>query len=179
MNKSIKLRWGLQIPILAAVGWWGLFPSQSVSAADASTATCQSLTATESEDKNHYDIVATATTNEGARITGYMFDFGDRESYTFNFSNESAKDRQRAAVKHTYAKTGNYTVKADVISTKDGKTSKSSSPNCTATVTVGSQTGVLPATGPNDTRILIETIVIGMITYGITFWVTEKRTIRG
>ena len=131
-------------------------------------ATCQKVTAQLNNDKTHYDIVATAAAPSGTNIVGYQFDFGDRESYTFRFSKAQNKDTNMATVQHNYKKDGIYKLTAKVISTKDGKT-QTSATGCVLSVKVGATAGQLPDTGPNTTLTITLAVIIGLVTYGITY----------
>lgn len=133
----------------------------SVTAAESATG-CQTLTAEESEDKNYYRITATT---DNPSVVGYEFDFGDRESYTFRFSASSPSDRQQAVVRHTYQKSGVYSVSARVIVSKRQQTQPPL--NCTLQITIGTA-GQIPATGPTDALPILP-IALGLITYGIAF----------
>jgi hypothetical protein len=131
-------------------------------------AACQELTAQQSDDKSHYNIVATATAPSGTNIVGYQFDFGDRESYTFRFGSAQNRDKNKATVKHTYKKDGTYKLSAKVISTKDGKT-QTSSTGCVLSVKVGASATSLPDTGPSTATTVVLAVIIGFVTYGITY----------
>lgn len=148
------------IPIIDALG------PRSAQAADPAP-TCQNLTAEQSDDKNYYSLTVTALAANEADINGYQFDFGDYESYTFDFDNHSNSNRQQATVRHTYEKAGTYTVVARVVGNNDGKVIKASSPGCTIHITIAATTE-LPATGPNPLTTVVIASVIGLVTYAIT-----------
>jgi hypothetical protein len=138
------------------------------------TAACLDLTAEQSEDKNFYKFKATASAANNAQIIGYEFDFGDQQSYRFNFHNTPSQNRNTATVKHTYEKSNKYIATVNVISSAGDKETRASSPACTAQVTIGQTTAELPATGPGDTLVL-QVIIVGLATYGVVLRATKSR----
>jgi hypothetical protein len=134
-------------------------------AADAAVI-CKSLAAEQSDDKNYYKFTAKATASNDAKIMGYEFNFGDHQTYIVNFNDTSKNDSSVAVAKHTYEKPGNYTTKASVVSSKDNKTTRVSSPDCIANIAIGQPAvTMLPTTGPNDSLTLIVSIILGVYTY--------------
>ena len=153
--------------VLFATGIASLFCARPAYAVVANPApTCHSLSVKQSDDKTHYELTATATATNTTDITGYRFDFGDQQSYTFNFDGPTQKNRNTATVKHTYTKNGSYNVSASVIDSKNTQAPSGPSPNCTVRITIGpTSIEVLPATGPNDLVSLTAPLVVGIVTY--------------
>lgn len=85
-------------------------------------AKCDSLTATKI-DRDTRKFTVAATAKNGAKITKYVYDFGDGKT----------KESTSNTVSHTYAKAGTYTVTAKVHFTIDGK---STSSTCKTEVTI-------------------------------------------
>lgn len=176
-NKSAKIHY-LQTTLMfllmfAAIPIVDSFSTHPTYAADPPPA-CQELTANLSDDKDYYTLAATASAGKDNDITGYQFDFGDHQSYTFNFDSQSTKDRRQASVKHTYQNAGTYTVIAKVISNQNGQLVHTSSPECTITVTIASA-AELPATGPDIITTLIIAGAIGLTVYWIAFETIQGR----
>lgn len=159
--------------MLSAIPIVDSFSTHTTYAADPPPS-CQELTAVQSEDKEYYTIAASASATKNNDITGYQFDFGDHQSYTYNFDSQSNKDRSQTAVKHTYQKAGTYTVTAKVISNQSGQLVHTSSPECMTTVTIAGATE-LPATGPEFTTSLAIASVIGLAVYWIAFEITQNK----
>jgi hypothetical protein len=136
-------------------------------AAAASATVCNSLTSQLSDDKNYYVFTAMATAGSGATITGYNFDFGDHQSYSFTFGNVAT--RGQATVRHTYEESGDYLVKAAVVTTANGKTNTTTSPNCQVNVTIGaSSSNPLLNVGPgNSLGIFIGATTIAALAHAI------------
>lgn len=87
---------------------------------------CKALTK-EQISRNEYKFTATAEAANGAKVTGYKYDFGDGQT----------KNNAAATETHTYAAAGEYTVKVWAIVTIDGKQTKEvTSPKCEVKVTV-------------------------------------------
>lgn len=135
---------------------------------------CQDLTAKLSDDKNHYDLSVAASAANNSDINGYQFDFGDHESYTFNFDNKSNSNRRQATVEHTYDKAGKYVVTVKVISAKSNQATQTSSNNCTVNITIAGTTDVLPATGPSTWTTLAIAGIIGIGAYVVTLQEVRK-----
>ena len=119
-----------------------------LAAADTPSVACDSLTARLSDDKNFYILDATASGSAGA-ITGYTFDYGDRESYRVTFSSKSTADRHAASVTHAYKTPGTYTVTVRINTKINGKSSSVSSGACKTSVTILPPDTTLPDTGAN------------------------------
>lgn len=154
--------------VLLATGVTSLFCARPAYAATPPPApSCHSLTVKQSDDKTHYELTAT-TTATNSDIAGYRFDFGDKQSYTFNFDSTSQKNRATATVKHTYAKNGSYNVTASVVGSKNTQPPSDASASCTVRITISqSSIEVLPATGPDDFLSLVTPLAAGIITYVI------------
>lgn len=87
---------------------------------------CNSLTAT-AIDRTTRKFNTSATAKDGARVTSYVYDFGDGNKRTVNSSSTTG------SVTHRYAEPGTYTAKVTVNFTA-GKVAKSST--CTVKVTI-------------------------------------------
>lgn len=90
------------------------------------TYACKAL-AKDQISRNEYKFTATAEAANGAKVTGYKYDFGDG----------TTKGNANATETHTYEKAGEYTVKVWAIVTIDGKQTKEvSSKECEVKVPV-------------------------------------------
>lgn len=118
----------------------------SVATADADPVTCESLKTTLSGDKNYYIFEAKATGNASS-ISGYTFDFGDHQSYTFTFKPNATEDHHTATVTHTYQKTGTYKPTVHVVLKNGQKTTNVTSDACKTTITIEPAPDILPDTG--------------------------------
>ena len=116
--------------------------------ADTPALTCTSLTAVRSNDGSSYAFTAKASGNDSA-ITGYTFDFGDHQSYSFQFGKRPGQGHHRATVMHTYRTLGTFTATVYVDTNKGGKPASTSSPSCHTTVSNGPKT--LVDTGAGNT----------------------------
>jgi len=164
INQLIKLQYVAIASLILCV--------VAITPAHAQSAGCLTLTAEQSEDKNYYKITATAS--DGA-ITGYEFNFGDKQSYTFDIQNAPGKDKKIAVVRHTYEKSGIYNVSARVINTTDnGEVQNSAS--CTTQI-INGQVPTLPVTGPSndDTQFIVTLLVVGVAVYGFVFIIRTPR----
>src|SRR5690349_6235541 len=87
----------LRTAIIAAccVGIIGIMPNNSTTQA-APGGECKSLTVEQSSDKNYYLFTVTGS---GPDIKGYSIDFGDRQSYNFDFQKTPVSNRGTAKVK--------------------------------------------------------------------------------
>ena len=86
------------------------------------SAVCENVTINKTTTRNRYLVTAKASAKDGAKITGYTFDFGD-----------GTKVKQNGhLMHHTYKKEGTYTVKVTVHTNIGDKTST----NCQGKVTV-------------------------------------------
>ena len=86
------------------------------------SAVCENVTINKTTTRNRYLVTAKASAKDGAKITGYTFDFGD-----------GTKVKQNGRLMHhTYKKEGTYTVKVTVHTNIGDKTST----NCQGKVTV-------------------------------------------
>ena len=140
-----------------------LLTSQATAYASGS---CAALTYRLSDDKNYYIFTATAVTDTSSAIAGYGFDFGDRQSYTFQFVPGSILDRSHAVSTHTYEKAGDYQVKASVVSMIDGKITTQSSPSCMVHIVIDSNQGQLVNTGPpNPLKLFVATFLVAVAAY--------------
>ena len=82
------------------------------------------------KSRTTFDFKATASAKNGAKITGYTFDFGDGKTKTVSTSSSSA------STSHQYAKTGSFNVKVTVKFNVNGKTVTKTASNCATKVTV-------------------------------------------
>ena len=137
--------------------------------------TCHSLTAQVGTDGDEV-FTANAETSGSVTITGYLFTFGDQQSYELNFDSSSHKDREQAVVEHAYTKPGNYSVTVWVKAVVNGKQQQATSGSCQTTVTISgpssqSQTTAgLPTTGPAHLPgTLLATICLGVVTYLLSY----------
>jgi LPXTG-motif cell wall-anchored protein len=149
--------------------------SSSYASADATPApvTCDGLSAKISDDKNFYIFNATASGDSGS-ITGYTFDFGDRESYSFNFSSAPNPNHHVSSATHTYRKAGSYIAKVHVNAKVKNKTTSISSASCQAKVTIGPPVATLPNTGAtNIVGTFIGSSVVGSLVHA--FWLRRRR----
>jgi hypothetical protein len=138
-----------------------LFPNSSTQAAPGGE--CTSLSVEQSSDKNYYIFTVKGS---GPDIKGYSIDFGDQQTYNFDFQKTPVGDRGTAQVKHTYQKNGNFTAAAKIVTSSVSE----SSPACTVQVTIGQPpVSQLPVTGPEDTTIFLTALFLGVITYAVTF----------
>ena len=87
---------------------------------------CDLLQMINQANRTTFTFKTTATAKNGALVTAYGFDFGDGQTKTSN----------SATATHTYAKPGNYTIKASVTVTANGMTKTITAPKCNTTVTV-------------------------------------------
>ena len=118
-------------------------------AAVSPSASCLQLASSVSDDKNYQVFTASAAAGSGSTITGYTFDFGDNQTYSFTFGNGTT-DRSRATVTHQYDKNGVYSAKASVQVEAGGRTADISSPDCMSSVALGVQAAAaLVNTGPD------------------------------
>lgn len=100
-------------------------------------ASCDSLIVVESEDKNFHIFSASATPINDSVITGYIFDFGDNQSYEFNYNQDDEKWHGLSTVNHTYSKAGRYKASATVVTNTNGESLRATSEACTTTITIG------------------------------------------
>lgn len=143
-----------------------MFPISSTQAAPGGE--CKSLAVEQSEDKNYYIFTVTGS---GPDIKGYSIDFGDQQSYTFDFQKSPTNDRGTAKVRHTYQKEGQFKAIAKIITS----TTSESSPTCVVHVTIGQPTPTeLPATGSHDSLIILTALLLGVITYEIVLFLQPK-----
>lgn len=137
-----------------------VFPSNTTQAAPGGE--CKSLSAEQSSDKNYYVFTVSGT---GPDIKGYSIDFGDQQSYTFDFQKTPVSDRGTAKVKHTYQKEGQFTATARIITSAVTE----SSPHCMVQITIGQPIPTeLPTTGSRDSLIVLTALLLGVITYEVT-----------
>jgi hypothetical protein len=131
---------GLFIGLLCLGILWG----GHTTAESASVVACTNLQVTLSDDKNFYIFTARAA-GDDTPITGYTFDFGDRQSYDFTFAPSSSQDHHTATVTHAYQKSGSYAVTVQARTKETGQSTKTTPKKCKATVQVGAD--MLPDTG--------------------------------
>jgi hypothetical protein len=153
--------------VMAGLLWSAIHPTLQVNAAEnQADAVCNNLAVQESPDKNYYIFRAEAKPVNGATITGYKYDFGDKESFTYNFPKD-AKDRNTATVNHTYIKAGTFSANVSVLVTQNNKTSTITSKNCKESITVGQgQVTELAQVGPES---MLPLFGIGIIA-GSVYW---------
>jgi hypothetical protein len=154
----------LGIGLLSVLGL-AQYPHSAGATAPSSNPVCQSLTSSISSDKNYYIFTASAAPGDGDAVTGYVFDFGDHQSYSFSFGERSSRDRDQATATHIYSRPGKYLVVATVLTKSKGKVIAASSPSCQLRVTVGevSTAGTLVNTGPGSTLgLFISAVMTGM-----------------
>lgn len=114
-----------------------------------------------SSDGTTYTFTAMASAGRGASISGYKFDFGDRQSYSFTFAKGSSGNRNTARIDHSYVRPGIYQATVFVIVTEHGKTHYVTSDNCKASVVVGqSLPSELTNVGPGNTVLLFGGVVV-------------------
>jgi len=123
--------------------------------------TCTSLTAVRSSDGSSYAFTAKASGNDGS-ITGYTFEFGDRQSYSFQFSKKANQDRSHATVSHTYLSHGVFTATVYVDTRKGGNPASASSPDCHTTVSNGPTTLIDTGAG-NTLAVFTVTSTVGLV----------------
>lgn len=88
-------------------------------------ASCDILAA-EKISRTSFRFTAKASGSDGAKITGYTFNFGD--GTTQNDAN--------GTISHTYNEPGTYTIRATALATIDGKTVERTSANCVKKIVV-------------------------------------------
>lgn len=143
-----------------------LSPSHSTQAAPGGE--CTKLSIEQSDDKNYYIFTVNGT---GPDIKGYTIDFGDQQSYNFDFQKSPTADHGTAKIKHTYQKYGQFTATAKVVTS----TISESSPACTVQITIGAMTPAeLPTTGSNDSLIVLTAVLLGVITYEATLFLQDR-----
>jgi hypothetical protein len=108
--------------------------------------TCDSLHVSLSSDKKFYVFTVLASGDSG-NITGYTFNYGDRQSYHFTFGGVPAStDRHTASVTHAYQTAGSYTASAQVNLKTPSKAPAITSAACKTSITIG-KPRVLPRAG--------------------------------
>lgn len=151
-------------------------PAYAASPADASSVTCDSLTVSPSDDQNSY-VLKAAASGPANVITGYIFDYGDRESYSVAFGSKAGTDHRSATVTHTYKKPGTYIVAVRVTVKTHSKSTDVSSNACKTSVTV-LPPGTLPNTGVNiyaaATAVSITAAFIAALCHSI--WLRRSKT---
>lgn len=154
----------LILPMVVSIIWPAIAISQSY--ADTSSISCVSLTAAPASDGSQYNFTAKASGN--GTITGYAFDFGDKQSYSFSFSNDAQQNRKQATVLHTYSSPGIYAASVHVEMTAKGNTTSTTSRNCRATVSDGPTTLVDTGTG-NAPELFAAAFLSGVLVSEIWF----------
>jgi hypothetical protein len=148
---------------------WG--SHTQIASAEAVSSTCDSLTAAPSSNTDTYSLTVTAS-NGSTKITGYTFNFGDQQSYTFALPASSGGDQHTATVSHTYPNAGAFTAIAHVDTKVDGKQISVSSPGCHTEITTGP--AALVNTGAGDTlELFAATTLVGLICHQI--WIRCRR----
>lgn len=145
---------------LAFVGPLGTLSHGYVAAETPRQVTCDNLSIKLSDDKNHY-IFSVKAGGDAASITSYTFDFGDKQSYRFNFEKNSTQDRRTAAATHAYQKASKYTAVVHVHTKSQQGAAGITSGNCQASVDIQPPTGRLPETGVTNTVGLFAGLSVG------------------
>ena len=133
--------------------------SRSAQAA-APTVSCDSLTYNWNSSQNQYVFAAAASGSGVSNITGYSFNFGDNQSYNFDFPSGSTANRATGSAGHVYAKAGNYNATVKVLATINGQKQRITSPKCAVTVTIAQPASQLPNTG---TQNIIEVFAVSSL----------------
>ena len=97
--------------------------------AAAPTYSCDSLTKT-LVSRNAYRFDAKSSVANGAKITAHTFDYGDGQKQTISTANTAQ------SATHTYAKSGDYTVRVTQTVSVDGTTKTVTNDNCVVKITV-------------------------------------------
>ena len=158
--------------VMPSMGWH----ASTAASADAAPVTCDSLTTGLSDDKNFYILTATAS-GPADSITGYSFDYGDRESYHVTFGSRTDSDRHTASVTHTYKTPGAHKVIVHVNVSIHGKSGSVSSDACKTTVAILPPNTTLPNTGSNFITILVLCGAIGLLA-GLLHALWQRRSVR-
>lgn len=135
----------------------------TAASADTSTVSCDKLTQTLSPD-NKYDIFTVkSSVPRDAVILSYIFNFGDKQTYSFNFESGTSGDRDQATVNHTYEKAGNYDASVSVLAHSGNRTFTVTSPSCNTSVAFDQPAiNSLVNTGPGDMlSVLAVTVPLG------------------
>ena len=130
-----RTRWLSVGAILMAIFCLHIFTPTVYAAESGQGAVCKSLTF--NSDSTKYSFAVTALAGHGTRITGYKFDFGDHQSYSFTFAKTAGNNRNTAKIDHSYARSGIYQATAFVIASEHGKMHYETSKSCKASVAVG------------------------------------------
>jgi hypothetical protein len=136
-------------------------PSAPFAEAAGAITTCNSLTAQETANEN-YRFSVSAAPGSSETIMGYVFNFGDNQSYEFDYDPVTGINRGQAKIDHIYSNPGTYVVTASVVTAANGKTKTTSSRACTIDVAVGQANSKLPGSGPGNTLVLF----VGISTIG-------------
>jgi hypothetical protein len=162
---NVRFRaFAIVLPLLAALlyGWSSL---GRVSAASTDSVTCSNLKINVSDDKNYYTFTV-STTGDNASITGYIFNFGDHQSYHYTFSSKAGQDHHTATATHSYSNLGTYTATASVVTKTTSKEATISSPACKTQVTIGPPVSTLVDTGAgNPLWLFMGTCTIGAVAH--------------
>ncbi len=132
---------------------------------------CSSLMATASTGWS-YTFTAIASGNSNL-ITGYSFDFGDRQSYTVIFNQAVKTSRLTTTVMHTYNKPGAYMPQVHVNTQNNGKHLTVSSPACRTNVAIGPLKNGLPDTGVRNPWALFAFVTV-MSTCMCQLWLRRR-----
>ncbi len=127
-----------------------------------SAVTCVSLAVAHSPGKDSYAFTATSSGNANA-ITGYVFDFGDQQSYTVDPSTAGSKNHLVATVTHIYRDNGTYRPSVQIRIGTGSTTSTVSSPTCQVSITTDLPISSLPSAGAGNTiRVFVVAALAGM-----------------
>jgi hypothetical protein len=174
IHKTRILPRQLLLLVWAILGLTIWLPAPLVIAYPPTTLACDSLQATPIGDKNSFVLSATSSASNNTAVTGYDFNFGDYQSYSFDFTN-SMTDRQQASVTHTYATAGTYTAHAQVRGRSNNKAVTATSSGCRTTIAIQpSAVTTLPNTGAGD-AVSLFFIVSGLGTALHVIWLRQRR----
>lgn len=125
--------------------------------------TCDSLTP-QKISRDTYSFTAQASASNGARITGYLFNFGDNQSTTTS----------TATTNHSYAQPGNYTITVTAQVDANGVPKTVTSSKCITSVTVvppqvAECTGLDLKLGENRSVVATASFTPGAILTGASF----------
>jgi hypothetical protein len=133
--------------ILLVVSVFSAVKTTPLASADLKPASCDSLTAS-SNGGSQYTFTTLAT-SYGTKILGYRFNFGDHQSYEFQFSKADKQNRQIVSIVHYYKTQGIFSVSAYVNTARNGISTSTTSGACHMTVIYGPTT--LVNTGAGNT----------------------------
>lgn len=132
---------------------------------------CISLSSTAPSGSTQYSFTVTAAGASNV-ITGYTFNFGDRQSYSFAFSpNAPRQNKLQATISHTYAGLGVYNASVSIDAKANGRTMSVTSAGCHATIDLGPTMTVLVDTGAGDvSRLFVLASLTGIALWELGLW---------